>query len=463
MIRNVIRSLVVIQIAAFLALPSTAQAPRVLTLNATLRTAAGQPVNNFAQAVTFRLYTTATGGTPVYTELRTVSVVSGQLAVCIGSGNPGAFGALSFNVPYWVGVSVGADAEMTPRLPLGSSPYARLATDLPVDATLLAKASGGVLTSAGGLLGVGTANPAAMLDVNGGAAVRGTNALELGAGVSGKEPNAGKIGYQTFSSALDIVGAGSTSAARTIRMWGEGGTVFTGPVGVQTDSPQAPLHVKGNAGLLNLEGSDHAYIQFYPQGFNAGRKAYIGFPGAGSADLVISNEFHLFDNFPGDFIYMSTRGYIGIDDSTPGYQLQVNGLVAGAGNYVNASDVRYKRDIATYDNALRAILSLRGVTFQWRKEEFPKIHFQNGRQIGFIAQEVENVLPEVVHTDSAGYKSIAYGDVVPVLVEAVKEEHARISARDARISALERGLAEQRAQNAALAARLARLEQTAGR
>src|SRR6476469_10782325 len=65
--------------------------------------------------------------------------------------------------------------------------------------------SSGLSISSNGQVGVGTAAPNATLEVNGNARINGANALELGGGVAGKEFNAGKIGYQTFSgNALDI-------------------------------------------------------------------------------------------------------------------------------------------------------------------------------------------------------------------------------------------------------------------
>jgi len=64
----------------------------------------------------------------------------------------------------------------------------------------------------------------------------GANALELGAGVAGKEPNAGKIGYQTFTpGALDIVGAGTLGSNRKIKFWCEGGATFTGVITAPSD------------------------------------------------------------------------------------------------------------------------------------------------------------------------------------------------------------------------------------
>src|SRR5262249_31631336 len=76
-------------------------------------------------------------------------------------------------------------------------------------ASSLAKVAGGARTSSGGNIGIGTTTPTAMLNVNGGIDVNAANVIELGAGVAGKETNAGKIGYQAFTAgALDIVGAG---------------------------------------------------------------------------------------------------------------------------------------------------------------------------------------------------------------------------------------------------------------
>jgi len=82
-----------------------------------------------------------------------------------------------------------------------------------------------------GNVGIGLTNPAALLHVNGGVKVNGANLLEFGASVAGKEANAGKIGYQTFTpGALDIVGAGTNATNRAIKFWAEGGSTFTGEI-----------------------------------------------------------------------------------------------------------------------------------------------------------------------------------------------------------------------------------------
>jgi hypothetical protein len=84
-------------------------------------------------------------------------------------------------------------------------------------------------------------------------------------------------------------------------------------------------------------------------------------------------------------------------------------------------DIRLKKDIAVIENALEKISKIRGVTFT-RIDEGN----EGNRQAGVIAQEVELVLPEVVSEDASGIKNVAYGNMVGLLIEAIKEQQAQI-------------------------------------
>jgi hypothetical protein len=75
---------------------------------------------------------------------------------------------------------------------------------------------------------------------------------------------------------------------------------------------------------------------------------------------------------------------------------------------------------------------LRGVSFEWR-EDAPSGH--SGKDLGVIAQEVEQIFPELVHTDERGYKRVKYAGLIAPLIEAIKE-------LDARVQALERASEE---------------------
>jgi hypothetical protein len=87
-----------------------------------------------------------------------------------------------------------------------------------------------------------------------------------------------------------------------------------------------------------------------------------------------------------------------------------------------SSDARHKTDIKNIPDALVKISQINGVTYIRTDND------QNIRHAGVIAQEVEKVLPEVIGTDADGYKVIAYGNMIGLLVEAIKELKAEVDA-----------------------------------
>ena len=123
---------------------------------------------------------------------------------------------------------------------------------------------------------------------------------------------------------------------------------------------------------------------------------------------------------------LQSGGSVGIGVISPSFKLHVNGSVAGVGPYQDVSDLRYKQSIQPISNALDRVLRLRGVSYTWRQDEFPQMNFAKGRKVGFIAQEVERVLPEAVAKDNRGYYTVAYSSVTPLLVEAIKEQQQTV-------------------------------------
>jgi hypothetical protein len=87
-------------------------------------------------------------------------------------------------------------------------------------------------------------------------------------------------------------------------------------------------------------------------------------------------------------------------------------------DYNSSSDKRLKVNIKTVNNALDTVSSLRGVTFDWKEG--------GGKSIGLIAQEVQEILPEVVMTDDNGYLGIKYTNIIGILVEAIKDQQEQI-------------------------------------
>ena len=121
-------------------------------------------------------------------------------------------------------------------------------------------------------------------------------------------------------------------------------------------------------------------------------------------------------------------------------------LARNADNYAHShySDVRMKQNIANLEDALANTLRLRAVTFNWNTDEFPEMGFSTQTQIGLIAQEVEQIYPELVSVDVNGYKAIDYASLTPILLEAIKDQQVAIG--------------ELQQQNAELVKRLADLE-----
>ena len=95
----------------------------------------------------------------------------------------------------------------------------------------------------------------------------------------------------------------------------------------------------------------------------------------------------------------------------------------------STSDKRLKQNITNIDTALDKVTKLNGVEFDWRplsEDERNTIHSHTGHDVGVIAQEVEQVLPEAVQTRQNGYKAVDHDKIVPLLIEAIKEQQSQI-------------------------------------
>jgi hypothetical protein len=104
-----------------------------------------------------------------------------------------------------------------------------------------------------------------------------------------------------------------------------------------------------------------------------------------------------------------------------------NGVVA-TGDITAFSDARLKTDVVTIDHALDKVLALRGVDYT---------RIDGGtKSTGVIAQEVQEVLPRVVHETSDGTLAVSYGNMVGVLIEAIKEQQRQIDELRAELKSL---------------------------
>jgi len=130
------RIVLLVTLVLLCALPALAAPPKTINYQGILTDSAGKPVSGESKVVTFRIYDTELATVSLWREDHTVTPVKGQFSVLLGSVDPsGNPLALPFDKPYWVGVQVKGDAEMTPRRPLSSVPYAYAAATADLSAT----------------------------------------------------------------------------------------------------------------------------------------------------------------------------------------------------------------------------------------------------------------------------------------------------------------------------------------
>jgi hypothetical protein len=123
-----------------------------------------------------------------------------------------------------------------------------------------------------------------------------------------------------------------------------------------------------------------------------------------------------------------------------------------------SSDRRLKKNITPFAAALDKVTALQPVHYFWRADEFPDRQFGDSRAYGLIAQDVEQVLPELVATDGDGYKAVDYSELPLLTIQAVKELKAGNDTLKAENDALKQRVAELEP----LAARVAELERLMG-
>ncbi|MFH0865488.1 MAG: tail fiber domain-containing protein, partial [Bacteroidota bacterium] len=90
------------------------------------------------------------------------------------------------------------------------------------------------------------------------------------------------------------------------------------------------------------------------------------------------------------------------------------------------SDSHLKTNITPLSGSLTMLMQLNGIYFEWDSLQYPSVYFEQGKQLGLIAQDVQPVIPEVVKTDAQGYSYIEYNRLIPVLIESIKEQQYTI-------------------------------------
>jgi hypothetical protein len=300
-------------------------------------------------------------------------------------------------------------------------------------------------------IGINNSNPETELDVNG----------------NGKF--SGEVQAQKFTG--DVDGAWNTNGPNIL--------YTNGSVGIGTSSPAQKLQVNGTIRAAYFEGDGSGLTNVNSVNFWQPVSEGINYPGGKRVGINRTQPLEALDVY-GNMRFGETQlgGFregtinrvlkvednrkvsIGPNNSNSSEALSVDGdasingnlQVNGTGRFnelyvgdklVNPdhqhgglffSDLRLKENVKPIKNVLPKLQQVDGVYFDWKQ---PKHDSQKGRQIGVIAQAVEAQFPELVTEDGDGYKSVAYGQLSAVLIEAIKELKRDNDLLAARIKALE--------------------------
>jgi hypothetical protein len=189
-----------------------------------------------------------------------------------------------------------------------------------------------------------------------------------------------------------------------------------GNVGIGTTSPGDKLVVAGTGANTQtiLQTSSASSANAYLVQASSNKSYLIGLSGD------IANGYIIYDNSANALrLMVSSGGNILLGTaSDPGYKLYVSGTIYATGNITANSDLTLKKNLKLVENPIDKLNQLNGYLYQWKEND--------EYQYGVIAQEVEKILPHAVSTGKDGIKGVSYNQIIPVLIEAVKELNAEV-------------------------------------
>jgi hypothetical protein len=436
----------------FCAAFSFAQSPQLINYQGVARDVSGGVLASTSISVKFII--TDGSSTEVYNEYQDNLTTNqfGLFNTQIGGGTPNSGSGLFENITWANGGNHNLEVLLDDDG--GNNSYNSMGTSqlVSVPYALYAETSGtSGSTGPTGPMGLqGSAGQNGLVGATGATGQNGTN------GVTG---TTGSIGLQGATGAQGATGQnGLIGATGPI---GSGGAMgVTGPTG-----PQGPA----GSGGLSGGGDSNKLVRWTPTGSvlgnsqirDDGSRIGIGIDPLGTAKLYLlsgNNDYGaLFKSANSGSIALSgisqgtsgatygivgdagasssgrgvsgTGGYAGVDGGSPNTGVRGSGGVYnfyayGSGlDYGSASSIRWKENIYQIDSPLEKVMSLRGVYYDWKKDKGGK------HAIGFIAEKVAEVLPEIVafEKDGSGFVSgMDYSKVTPLLVEAIKAQQKMI-------------------------------------
>jgi hypothetical protein len=344
----------------------------------------------------FAIYAGQDGGNPLWSQEKQLTVQNGIFNVPLGDETPAFDTLFTGTGKRWLEVRERDKPRLGQRTQITSVAYALKANSANALDAPDGDPPNAVVVDNNGNVGIGTANPLTKLHVNG-------ESLWLSGGTGAGFPIGSGIGLRIYNDATLGIGG--------IFAWNyNNGTpqnlvlqVPGGNVGIGTINPAAKLHVSGPGSFAIFERN------------GTGTDPVLDVRGGPNASIV-----HL---------RVQENGNVGIGTPSPRARLDVVGGICGT-LITCTSSRRWKTDIQPIAGALEKVQQLRGVSYVWKED---------GKQnIGLIAEEVAEVIPEVVSFEENGKdaRAIDYSRLVAVLIEAVKEQQKEIGALREEVKAL---------------------------
>jgi hypothetical protein len=265
------------------------------------------------------------------------------------------------------------------------------------------------ITSAGNV-GIGTSSPSFNLHVKG--PDFGILAIDTTGG------NNSQVRFNINGSILSAITA--VSANSSMVFYNNGADRMT----IESSSKVTISHSHPNMLNLNSTLTNGGYMAFCRSGTEHG---YVGSAaqitsGGSNVDIAMAAYTNLTFATGGALLErmrINSNGNISISYAgDAGYRLYVSGAIYATSNITANSDLTLKKNLKLVENPIDKLNQLNGYLYQWKEND--------EYQYGVIAQEVEKILPHAVTTGTNGIKGVSYNQLIPVMIEAIKELNAEV-------------------------------------
>jgi hypothetical protein len=382
---------------ALMAAASQLQAQATLSVQGTIQRSFGGAVDDGKYALTFKLYTAETGGTPVWSETQdNIEVIGGVYSALLGEANPLTAG---FNEVYYLGIAVDGGAELIPRTRLTSAPYAL---------SLIGQSN--TFPSAGNV-GVGTVSPEARLHVsNPDGSVQqiistsndNTANLVLKAGDHEGYLDVNQYAY-TMGSANKSINIVPANSAGRVHLYGNGS--------LKAHTDEDGFVSKGRIFIASKAGSNEARLSFNS---SEGANGEVYADGGAFTFQSVNKSLNLVPGPNGSVHLFGGVNSVKANTDNDGFvvhgRIHVNGVGFSYG-WLLHSDMRTKKDLSLSPGSadLKTLMSLKVTDYRYVD---PNV--RGGELVkGFIAQEVEQSYPEAV-SKAAGFLPSIMSNAVSV-------------------------------------------------